>query len=93
MDLSEIEEPIKMFFYDGEHGYEETAKALEYVLPTFADETIVVLDDANWEGTVYAANDTFAKLGVEIVYSKLMLNDEEDPLGWWNGVYVMVVRR
>jgi len=93
VDLNEIEEPIQFLFYDGEHDYETTKKALQYYYEVLDNEAVVILDDANWAGTVDAANDAFRELGALPVYTKIILNSEEDSKSWWNGLYIMVVHK
>jgi hypothetical protein len=31
--------------------------------------------------------------GLKVHFEKLMLNEEEDPNGWWNGVYIVVISK
>lgn len=92
VDIRNIE-PIQMFFYDGPHDYETTKNALMYYYPVFAEETIVVIDDANWKGVVDGAVAGIAESGGKLNYQKLMLNGEEDPNSWWNGLLIAVVRK
>ena len=92
-DTSEWTGMIKMFFYDGPHDFESTAKAVEHYYSSLADEAIVVFDDANWRGVVDGAREGFNRVGARVVYEKLMLNSEENPNEWWNGLYITVVRK
>lgn len=89
----DIEEPIKFFFYDGDHDPERTEKALKHFYPMLADECVIVMDDANWTSVVQATDNAFKDLGAELLYSKLMLNSEENPNEWWNGLYVLVIKK
>lgn len=91
--LSEIHDPIQLFFYDGPHEKETTAAVLEYYFPVLDKECILVFDDANWKEIVDAVDQKLEELPVEITYQKLMLNDNEDVNGWWNGLYVLVIRK
>ncbi len=84
---------IQMFFYDGPHDYETTKQAIINFYSTLANEAIVVIDDANWEGVVSGALEGLVESGASIAYQKLMLNDQEDATQWWNGVYVMVIKK
>jgi predicted O-methyltransferase YrrM len=93
VDLSEIEEPIQFLFYDGEHDFETTKNALKYYYSALDNEAVIVLDDANWQGTVDAANEAMLELGAHKVYAKMILGDEEDAEAWWNGLYIMVVHK
>jgi predicted O-methyltransferase YrrM len=93
VDISVMHGSIKMFFYDGPHNEETTKKAVEYYWPTLADESILVFDDANWEGVVKGARDGINLCNGIVLYEKMMLNSEENKAEWWNGVYVLVVRK
>ena len=93
VDLDEIEEPIHFLFYDGEHDFETTKRALQYYYDVLDQEAVIVLDDANWQGTVDAANEAMEELGAKKVYAKMILNSEEDPNAWWNGLYIMVIHK
>lgn len=93
VDTALLTNKIKMWFYDGPHDQETTKRAVEYYWNTFAQETILVFDDANWEGVVYGAKEGIESSGGQILYEKLLLNDTEDKTQWWNGVYVLVVRK
>lgn len=93
VDTSIFENQIKMMFYDGPHDEESTAKAVEYYYSTLADEAIVVFDDANWRGVVDGARKGFNKVGANVSFEKILLNSEENPNEWWNGLYIAVVRK
>lgn len=84
---------IQMFFYDGPHEEITTKQAVEYYWPTFQQETIMVFDDANWQGVVEGARQGIESMGGKISYDKIILCDEENKEQWWNGVYVAVVRK
>ncbi len=84
---------IDLFFYDGDHSYESTKLAVEYFADTFADECVLVFDDANWDGVVNGATEGIRKAGLTIQYEKKMLNEVEDALMWWNGLYIVVVKK
>lgn len=93
VDVTVFEKPIKMFFYDGPHEFENTKRAVEHYYPCFAEEAILVFDDANWMGVVEGARAGINAVGGKAVYEKLMLNSEENPNEWWNGLYIVVVRK
>lgn len=84
---------IQLFFYDGPHDEKTTAEAVQYYWSCLQKEAIIVFDDANWEGVVAGANKGIEAMNGTIVYKKLMLNSEENPNEWWNGLYVVVVRK
>jgi hypothetical protein len=64
-----------------------------YYYSTFAKEAILIFDDANWEGVVDGAVAGLEESGAQIAYQKLILNSEENTREWWNGVYVLVIRK
>jgi predicted O-methyltransferase YrrM len=84
---------IQMFFYDGPHDAKTTYDAITNYYSTFARETIVVMDDANWDGVVEATIAALTDSGAQITYQKLMLNSEENSREWWNGLFIAVIRK
>jgi hypothetical protein len=51
------------------------------------------LDDANWAGVVSGAEDGIKKAGLNVKYSKKVLNNVESGMDWWNGIFIVVVSR
>ena len=92
VDRSVIKD-VDLFLYDGDHSYESTKQAVQYFAPTFAEECIIIFDDANWDGVVDGAMAGIKQAGLEIQYEKKMLNSVEDEWMWWNGLYIVVVKR
>lgn len=84
---------IDLMFYDADHSHEMTSLAVTYFADKFADEAILIFDDANFDGVVSGANKGIKESGLEIIYNKLILNEMEDPDQWWNGLYITIVRR
>lgn len=93
VDTGPYKNLVEMWFYDGPHDVQSTHKAVIHYWPTFTQETLLVFDDANWEGVVAGARAGIDAMGGQIVYEKLMLNDQEDKGAWWNGLYITVVRK
>jgi len=84
---------VDLFFYDGDHSYMRTKLAVEYFADTLADECVLIFDDANWDGVVEGATAGIEKAGLTVQYEKKMLNDVEDGKMWWNGLYIVVVKK
>lgn len=82
-----------MFFYDGPHDRESIVKAVQHYWSALADEAILVFDDANWDGVVDGAREGINNSNGTAVYEKMLLNSEENKNEWWNGLYVVVVRK
>ena len=53
----------------------------------------MIFDDANWDGVVYSAREGIKRVGRNILYSKIMLNDVESENDWWNGLYITVTAK
>lgn len=84
---------VDLFFYDGPHEHEAVSLALQYYKECLADTAIIIFDDANWDGVVSGAQEGIVKSNLNIIYSKMMLNDIEDEGNWWNGLYIVVVTK
>jgi len=93
VNLNEIDSKVDMFMYDGPHDAKSTADAIKYYWPILANETILVFDDANWETVVQGARDGLNEVGARVLYEKLILNSEENPREWWNGLYILVIKK
>lgn len=92
VDLNSIK-PIEVFFYDGPHDFSNTSKAIQYFSKTFADECIIIIDDANFDGVVSGVKHGLNKIDFDVIYQKIILNDVESSEEWWNGLYIAVLRR
>jgi len=84
---------IDLFFYDGPHDFESTKNAVKYYSSAFANQAILIFDDANWTDVVQGAHKGILESGLNILYSKKMLNSLESDTDWWNGIYIAVVEK
>jgi thiol-disulfide isomerase/thioredoxin len=92
VDVSKISD-IDLFFYDGPHDHESTKNAVKYYYPSFANQSILIFDDANWTEVVQGAHKGILESGLNILYSKKVLNSLESDTDWWNGLYIVVVEK
>ena len=92
VDTSKINN-IDLFFHDGPHDQESVSSSVRYYKDCFADVCILVFDDANWEGVVSGANEGINESGLTVMYDKKMLNSVENFNQWWNGLYIVVVKK
>jgi len=92
VDVSKISD-IDLFFYDGPHDHESTKNAVKYYYPSFANQAILIFDDANWTEVVQGAHKGILESGLNILYSKKVLNSLESDTDWWNGLYIVVVEK
>jgi predicted O-methyltransferase YrrM len=84
---------IQMFFYDGPHDKQTTKQAVQYFWSTFTDQAVLIFDDANWEGVIDGVNEGVADMNGTIAYKKAILNAEESKSEWWNGIYIIVIKK
>jgi len=92
VDRSKIKN-VDLFFYDGPHDVDLTAKAVRYFAECLADTAIMIFDDANWVGVVQGADLGISLSKLHVLYSKKMLNSPENKNQWWNGLYITVVQK
>jgi hypothetical protein len=92
VNLSNISD-VDLFFYDGPHDFESTKNAVKYYSKSFADQSILIFDDANWTEVVKGAHKGIVESGLKILYSKKVLNALESDTEWWNGLYIVVVKK
>lgn len=93
VDVSPLVDKIEMFFYDGPHDQETTRRVVNHYWPAFTDEAILIFDDANWKGVVDGAREGIIDCHGNVIYEKLLLNSEENSREWWNGLYVVVIKK
>jgi len=93
VNLSEIDSKVDMFMYDGPHDKKSVSDAVKYYWSTLASEAVLIFDDANWDDVVIGAREGLNEIGAYVVYEKLILNSEENPREWWNGLYILVIKK
>lgn len=93
VDVSTLK-PIDVFFYDGPHGEENTKMAIKHYAPALSNQAVVIVDDANFEGTIKGARKAIDECGLQVHFERIILEEElENSDGWWNGVYILGVGR
>ncbi len=92
VDVSQIE-PVDLFFYDGPHDAEATCRAINYYKDALADQAIIIVDDANFNGVVEGAQKGILDAGLYLRYEKILINDVEDATQWWNGLYIAIIEK
>lgn len=92
LDITDIQN-VDLFFYDGPHQVDSTARAINRYAQCLADTAIIIADDANWQGVVQGVDLGVSMARLKVLYSKKMLNSPENPGQWWNGLYILVVQR
>jgi hypothetical protein len=84
---AQLPAPINFYLFDGEHTREAQRRALTHFLPMLDDVFLFVVDDYTWEEARTGTQDAIAELGLEVLYARELVE------GWWNGLYVSVLRK
>lgn len=83
---------IDVYFYDGNHTYEEQLQGLEIILPYLADRCIILVDDVNWK-IVDEANHKFLEKYLNFHnFLKLRTSNNHKQATtspWWNGFQII----
>lgn len=93
VEMSEIQDEINVYFYDGAHKEIDQYKAFTHFDSKFSEVFIAIVDDFEepevQRGTHFAIKD----LGYEILHEKHCSSVHEDKANYWCGQYVAVLRK
>lgn len=82
---------VDIIFYDGETKYHDQYIALTNMLPIFSKETILIMDDWNWNSGAF---DKFVEdNNLFITHSKEIFTSGEDKNDFWNGLGVFLLEK
>lgn len=94
VNLADIPSNVNVYFYDGDHGREAQYKAVTYFAPVLANEFVLIVDDCNWEEPREETKKALKDLGYTVLFEQLLPGAYNgDLIGWWNGLYVALVRK
>lgn len=88
IDKSKINHKFNVYFYDGEHSEESHEKALTYFYDLLEDSFIYICDDWNWKQVRNGTKRAIDKLNLVVKNEKSFFTTEQDPLTWWNGIWI-----
>ena len=78
---------VDVYFYDGNHSYENQTEGLRIMLPYLSKECVIIVDDINWE-QVERANNDFIKENPFKSVLKIKTEGNQSK-GWWNGIEIL----
>ena len=94
IDLGLIKDKINVYFYDGNHSWQSTAKALTYFYPVLDDVFIFIVDDFGWAGIPNGALHGIKECGLKIIdLWDLELINGSDKGAWWNGLGIFILKK
>lgn len=93
VDLSGIEK-IDYYFYDGDHTFEATTKALTYYYPVLADKFMFIVDDYNWNDVRSGVKQGIKDCDLTVKKSwELKSEKGNDKDTWWNGMGIFILQK
>jgi hypothetical protein len=79
---------INIYYYDGNHSREDTAKSLPYYYDCLADEFIYIVDDFNRAEVSTGVFEALRDTDVKIDFVKILpARFDGDLENWWSGVF------
>jgi len=94
LDPSQIEVPIDLYYFDGDHSYESQRKALTHFKDSMDEEFIYVVDDYMLEEVRTGTQDGIEEAGYQKLYEReLVTSSEYDNESWWRGFYVALLKK
>ena len=83
-----------VIFYDADHDHSNQLANLNSVLDLLAEDFILVLDDANFQGVVSSADEFVETNNLRPLFRrKILTSVVEDDKDWWNGLYILVLSK
>jgi hypothetical protein len=80
-----------IIFYDGETKFHDQYIALKNILPIISDETIIIMDDWNWDSGAF---EKFVdENNLSILHSRQLYTSGEDSGDFWNGLGIFLVSK
>lgn len=88
--------PVTVYFYDGDHHVTSQEKAFTHFNPILDKIFIAVIDD--WETVDWGSGQSHVQMGKKKAFAKLNYQvlfevELKAEAGWWNGLYIAVVKK
>ena len=100
LDLSEIDEKVDIYFYDGAHTYDDHKKAFTYFNPVLKDSFIAIIDDWEKKKVRDATHDAFEELKYNVLAKFEVMPPpgrekrmENPDANWWHGVAMFLIKK
>lgn len=92
-DISLLPDNIDLYLYDGDHSYESQKQALIYFKDKLADTFIFLCDDYDWGEVNKGTQDGITEAGYKKLYEKILVGNDHDNDGFWNGYYFAILKK
>ena len=87
MARKQLPAPVNFYFYDGEHSHRSQRLALTHFYPMLDDEFLFVADEYTWTAVRTGTEQAIAELDLDVLFEQELID------GWWNGLFVSVMRK
>ena len=82
---------LDIIFYDGDTRYHDQYTVLKKLIPQFADQTILIMDDWNWDSG--ALRQVITEENLYVSHQREIFTEGEDMEHFWNGLGVFLIER
>jgi len=89
-----VPEKCNVIFYDADHDPLQQYKNINHLLQFCEDEFILLVDDANMPGVVESVEDLVKHKKLNVLFErKILTSIPEDQSSWWNGIYILLIKK
>jgi len=93
LDIS-VPEKCNVVFYDADNDPKLQYKNLAHIYNFCEDEFILIVDDANFQGVVETTEYFVHKKKLKVLFErKILTSFPEDVECWWNGIYILLLKK
>ena len=82
---------LDIIFYDGDTRYHDQYTVLKKLVPRFSDQTILIMDDWNWDSG--ALRQVIEEDNLYVSHQREIFTEGEDREHFWNGLGVFLIER
>ena len=94
VDLSLINQPVDIYFYDGAHDRNSQYMAFSYFEPVLAKRFVMLIDDYRWAEPREETERAIKDLKYKILWERILpAKSTHDPEAWWDGLYVALLEK
>ena len=89
-----LPEEVNVIFYDADHDPQAQYINLKHVYQFCKDEFILIIDDANMPNVIESVDEFIRIMKLNVIFErKLLTNKPEDDTSWWNGLYILLLKK
>ena len=82
---------VNIVFYDGDTRYHDQYTVLKKILPLFSEQTILIIDDWNWNSG--AIDNLIEEENLIVTFKEEIFTRGEDMESFWNGLGVFLIEK